>query len=165
MFKTLEEAKRLYIRVQAFCNRILSHVLKTKLVQYLSSKFCSLSKKRRIFVITFIVFCSWFIYSKCIFRFENFNDGKKTEEYLRKRFPKGYKVKALVKLIERAGGECRKTRAKQDDPDTPIEDYRYWLCYYEYGRYFLNTNEFRVLIEIENEKIKDIQVHFIDFWL
>lgn len=113
MLKTLEQAKRLYTRVKGFCNRILSQIFGNTVVQYLSFKFFSLSKRGRIFVVIFIMFCSWFIYSKCIFRFENFNDGKKTEEYLRKRFPKGYKVKALVKLIERAGGECRKTRASK----------------------------------------------------
>ena len=132
MLKTLEQAKRLYTRVKVFCNRTLGHILRNKVVQYLYCKFFSLSKKGRIFVIIFVVFCSWFIYLKCIFRFENFNDGEKTAEYLRKRFPKGSSGKEFVKTIKRAGAECEIVLNPNgpsgfDAPDHTKEE---WFCDY-----------------------------------
>ena len=85
-----------------------------------------------------ILFCilSWFTYSKSIFRFQHFNEGEKTEIYLKQYFPNGSDGKILVKVLKRAGADCIKVSKPNDLRMLPKGTTEYWFC--DYGHWQLS---------------------------
>jgi hypothetical protein len=119
--------------MKTILNAVKQFISKIEMIKDAITKRYKLSSAKQKWIVVLFCFLSWCTYSKLTFRFENFDDGKKTAIYLKKRFPKGSKAGPLLKTLKSAGADCVKVIEPNDPKSIPRETKEYWFC--DYGHW------------------------------
>ena len=119
-----------------------------------------IKKKWIILGLIIVSIVAYNIYSRCIFRFQNFKTGEKLDFYLKEKFPIGSNAEPMIQLLKKGGATCEFVDKKNYDIGTPKNTKEYWFCSYGHWEFSLH-----LLVGFTIDIYKDVDGKIIKFYI